>query len=102
MALPGFTAHAALYRSTATYRQPARHRLVAWLRPADDSCLPAPCNLDDIEDMYRANPADCGSFYQCVWGVPHLIQCPEGLHFNAAINVCDWPRDANCQVTCGP
>lgn len=98
MALPGFTAHAALYRSTTTYRQPARSPSAAGLRPAA-SCPPVTCP-DDIEDMYQPNPADCGSYYQCIYGQPHLIPCPDGLHWNSAINVCDWPKDANCQLEC--
>jgi hypothetical protein len=99
MTLPGFTARAALYRSTATYRQPARPLAAPGLHPAA-GCPPVNCTLDDIEDTYRPNPADCGSFYQCVWGQPHLIQCPDGMHFNPETNVCDWPQNVNCRETC--
>ena len=26
------------------------------------------------------------------------LTCPDGLHFNTQLNVCDWPSKANCQV----
>jgi hypothetical protein len=42
------------------------------------------------------NPEDCGSYYQCSNGVPILFNCPPGLHFNASLEVCDWPNSANC------
>jgi hypothetical protein len=42
------------------------------------------------------NPEDCGSYYHCSNGVPILLNCPDGLHFNASLEVCDWPGSANC------
>ena len=49
-------------------------------------------------DGYTAvpNPNDCGSFYKCDWGNPIYFDCPEGLHFNAELQVCDWPANAGC------
>jgi hypothetical protein len=42
------------------------------------------------------NPEDCGSYYSCSNGVPILMPCPEGLHFNATLSVCDYPQNAEC------
>ncbi|CAG0887521.1 unnamed protein product [Darwinula stevensoni] len=44
------------------------------------------------------NPNDCGSYYACNWGIPIFMQCPQGLHFNAHLRVCDWPANAGCKV----
>ena len=46
--------------------------------------------------LHLPNPYDCGSFYKCDWGTAYLFQCPEGLHFNAELSVCDWLESANC------
>ncbi|XP_047484752.1 peritrophin-1-like isoform X2 [Penaeus chinensis] len=43
------------------------------------------------------NPVDCGSFYMCSWyGTALLQHCPPMLHFNAKLQVCDSPANANC------
>ncbi|XP_047485558.1 peritrophin-44-like isoform X2 [Penaeus chinensis] len=43
------------------------------------------------------NPVDCGSFYMCSWyGTALLQHCPSVLYFNAKLQVCDSPANANC------
>nr|XP_027230566.1 probable chitinase 10 [Penaeus vannamei] len=43
------------------------------------------------------NPVDCGSFYMCSWYGTAILQfCPDGLHFNVKLQVCDYPAYANC------
>lgn len=43
------------------------------------------------------NPNDCGSYYACdPLGRPILMKCPDGLHFNPKLKVCDWPWDSGC------
>ena len=68
---------------------------------------PPPVIVSDIctgPDQYFAHPYDCKKFIKCA-----LIdetneitdveqQCPDGLLFNAAIKVCDWPLNSGCQV----
>ncbi|XP_067141198.1 protein obstructor-E-like [Centruroides vittatus] len=39
---------------------------------------------------------DCNRFYHCSHGIPHHKWCPENLHFNPSLLICDWPRDAGC------
>ncbi|XP_055935150.1 chondroitin proteoglycan 2-like isoform X2 [Argiope bruennichi] len=39
---------------------------------------------------------DCGKFYICDAGVPHLKSCQPGLHFNPALHTCDYPENAGC------
>ncbi|XP_014212813.1 peritrophin-1-like [Copidosoma floridanum] len=57
-----------------------------------------PEQFEHSENILLPNPSDCNSFYQCVWGVPYLMECPSNLHFNPEINMCDWPEDANCKL----
>jgi hypothetical protein len=61
---------------------------------AYDSRCPAvdPCD----HTVLLPNPGDCGSFFMCSHGVPILQKCPQGLHFNIHLNVCDWPQNAGC------
>ncbi|MDR1756493.1 MAG: chitin binding domain-containing protein, partial [Culturomica sp.] len=57
------------------------------------------CSMDRLVP----NPADCTSYYvlipvadngTVVKVVPILLPCPDGLHFNYLLDVCDWPQ--NC------
>lgn len=38
----------------------------------------------------------CAKYVQCIGGELIERQCVEGLHFNAAEEMCDWPEYANC------
>ncbi|CAG0896712.1 unnamed protein product [Darwinula stevensoni] len=48
--------------------------------------------------LHLPNPLDCGSFCQCNWGTAIYMPCPAGLHFNAELQVCDWPENAGCDI----
>uniref|UniRef100_A0A182MMT9 Chitin-binding type-2 domain-containing protein n=1 Tax=Anopheles culicifacies TaxID=139723 RepID=A0A182MMT9_9DIPT len=45
--------------------------------------------------MFR-HQTECTKYYQCDNGVAFEIVCPAGLHFNTAINVCDYPQNVGC------
>jgi hypothetical protein len=53
-------------------------------------------NNDNSEYVSLPHPEDCTSFFKCDWGQPILFHCPDGLHFNPTIQVCDWPHSAGC------
>ncbi|XP_076668519.1 uncharacterized protein LOC143369033 [Andrena cerasifolii] len=44
------------------------------------------------------NPEDCKTFYICNSGTAFLMQCSEGLEFNARKSVCDFPEHAMCHA----
>nr|XP_023026279.1 peritrophin-1-like [Leptinotarsa decemlineata] len=52
-------------------------------------------NVDGKDPVYIALP-DCTKFCQCSNGIPYQHYCPNGLHFNSKLNICDWPVNANC------
>ncbi|XP_059471115.1 peritrophin-1-like [Neocloeon triangulifer] len=54
-----------------------------------DPCLP---------NHRYSNPDDCTKFHTCVGKQLKEQSCPDGLHFNNATKVCDWPYQAKCQV----
>ncbi|XP_046994269.1 chitin-binding domain protein cbd-1-like [Schistocerca americana] len=39
---------------------------------------------------------NCSLFYKCDHAAPVLFECPDGLHFNPTLEVCDWPDNAGC------
>ncbi|XP_049957899.1 chondroitin proteoglycan-2-like [Schistocerca serialis cubense] len=39
---------------------------------------------------------NCSLFYKCDHAAPVLFVCPDGLHFNPTLEVCDWPDNAGC------
>ncbi|XP_022243978.1 uncharacterized protein LOC106461128 isoform X2 [Limulus polyphemus] len=41
-------------------------------------------------------PKDCSKFINCWKHRPTIQDCPPTLHFRAAINSCDWKKQANC------
>uniref|UniRef100_A0A182UJ55 Chitin-binding type-2 domain-containing protein n=1 Tax=Anopheles melas TaxID=34690 RepID=A0A182UJ55_9DIPT len=47
---------------------------------------------------------NCGVYAKCIAGRACPMQCPAGLHFNAAKQICDWPFQACCDpsVQCRP
>ncbi|XP_049825874.1 zonadhesin [Aethina tumida] len=55
------------------------------------------CPNPDGPDSVYIPLEDCTKFCQCSNGIAILHKCPEGLHFNPVLNVCDWSQDAGCQ-----
>ncbi|GAB1866418.1 Peritrophin-1-like [Camponotus japonicus] len=43
-----------------------------------------------------SHSTNCSLFYKCDWSMPMLFECPEELHFNPVLQVCDWPWQAGC------
>ncbi|KAM3955621.1 uncharacterized protein ACR2FA_010455, partial [Aphomia sociella] len=71
-------------------------------KPCDkDERLPNGCPA--CFDVHLLLPAaDCGKFYYCVFGDKVERDCPPGLHFNAELQVCDWPNVAGCEAPSNP
>ncbi len=59
-----------------------------------------PCPKEDPpgHTVLIADPSDCTAFFVCVNGVPIKMHCPDGLHFSDELDVCEWPRDAKCEL----
>ncbi|KAF4532819.1 hypothetical protein B566_EDAN002670 [Ephemera danica] len=76
-------------------------------------CNPIEIDLTGCEDvncptensdvsLFFPNPKDCGSYCQCNWGTAMYMQCPPGLYFNSAQNICDYPKEAHCNLNTQP
>lgn len=48
--------------------------------------------------QYYPHPRECGRFCQCSNGRPYDQPCPDGLHWDPALEVCNYPGAANCQL----
>jgi hypothetical protein len=66
--------------------------LVSW-----DQCPPY---LGDGTITLLPNPDDCSTFYECDWGIPILIDCPDDLYFCDEMKLCTWDWEANCTFDC--
>ncbi|XP_054713746.1 mucin-2-like, partial [Uloborus diversus] len=42
------------------------------------------------------DPYNCTKFFHCSHFTPYQKDCPSNLHFNAELQVCDWPYRAEC------
>ncbi|CAL7945675.1 unnamed protein product [Xylocopa violacea] len=67
---------------------------VAFVLADEPKCPPH----NGVDVILIPNPDDCGSYYSCNEGKAWLLNCSEGLHFNAELNVCDWPQNVNCEI----
>ncbi|XP_060521021.1 mucin-2-like isoform X2 [Cylas formicarius] len=63
---------------------------------SNNTCNKVACPAIDGEYPVYIPHEDCTKFCQCSNGVPYLFDCPGDLHFNAVLNVCDWPENAGC------
>lgn len=67
------------------------------LPPPERGCELVTCPQQNGQwALHLPNPLDCGSFCHCDWGTAYYKKCPDGLHFNAEQQVCDFPENANC------
>lgn len=65
------------------------------VKTCDDICP----DVFPIEANNHLFPGDCKKFCHCANDGNWLKDCPPGLEFNAVLQVCDWPYNANCVPT---
>ncbi|GFO03262.1 chitinase [Plakobranchus ocellatus] len=59
----------------------------------------APGFCADRADGLYAYPTDCNKYYECYHsGTTAEMSCPQGLHFDPILKVCNWPEQVNCGV----
>jgi len=56
------------------------------------------CPNNDETKRYP-HESDCSKFYVCSDGMVIVQTCPRGLHFDANMEVCDYPENVDCDVT---
>ncbi|XP_046564355.1 sushi, nidogen and EGF-like domain-containing protein 1 [Haliotis rubra] len=59
--------------------------------PAED------CTIGTV--AFEPHETDCNKFYQCDTTGWKEMACGQGLYFNPATNVCDWPYNVQCTST---
>ncbi|KAF7271212.1 hypothetical protein GWI33_015894 [Rhynchophorus ferrugineus] len=47
-------------------------------------------------DGYFPDSNDCGSFYECSFGIPFKVECPRGTYYNINVQVCDFLKKSDC------
>ncbi|MFD3775840.1 chitin-binding domain-containing protein [Streptomyces sp. NPDC058612] len=63
--------------------------------PAADLADGSPC---EPHGALLPDPNDPTIFFHCAWGVAYMKKCPDPLHFNPVLAVCDWPENADNPV----
>lgn len=43
---------------------------------------------------------DCAKFYLCDYDREEEVQCADGLHFNPVSQMCDYRKNAGCEISC--
>ncbi|KAM0726032.1 Peritrophin-1 [Formica fusca] len=74
--------------------------------PLDNIVRECPFTDPRNTTIHLAHESDCTKFYKCLAGRGIEQLCPlmwpddpyKRLHFNRALQVCDWPGQAGCQV----
>ena len=51
------------------------------------------------EGTFESISSDCTKYNQCVNGDFVQFGCADGLHWNSALNTCDWPANAKCNMS---
>ncbi|KAJ8925723.1 hypothetical protein NQ315_009571 [Exocentrus adspersus] len=51
---------------------------------------------DRRSPVFFAHEVSCTRYYECSNGIPYLMRCPAGLHFNQKLRTCDYPNHAGC------
>jgi len=54
------------------------------------------------EGVFAPIASDCTKYNRCINFKLVQFSCSDGLHWNSAINVCDWPANANCNASPAP
>lgn len=62
----------------------------------DDICPPS---LPGSPPIFVPSEESCEQYYICFQGIPSLLYCKPGFHWNRQRNFCDLPENANCPVS---
>ncbi|XP_055856201.1 multiple epidermal growth factor-like domains protein 6 [Episyrphus balteatus] len=71
-------------------------------QPSKPSIKPSPGSVQNSCSGQEAGkllpfPKNCTKFIACSSdGLSYIMECGSGSHFNAALELCDWPEDAGC------
>ena len=54
------------------------------------------------EGSYAPVAGLCSSYTRCIQGELQTFECADGLHWNSALETCDWPANAKCSGGIAP
>lgn len=57
---------------------------------------PDPLCPDSTHTTYVANPYNCSNFYECRYGIKHLIDCPEDYRWDRDLEECNIEDKVDC------
>ncbi|XP_063926736.1 cell surface glycoprotein 1-like isoform X2 [Zophobas morio] len=75
---------------------------ISGLEAGDTEIWPIPTECPAVDPLnytvHLQHESDCTKFYKCDHGERVLFDCPDTLHFNPVLQVCDWPEQAGCTI----
>lgn len=57
-----------------------------------------PENINCTEKGYTRDKYDCRVYHKCAKGWKTTYMCPENLHFDPKLDLCNWPEVARCPI----
>uniref|UniRef100_A0A0C9RFF4 Aper1_4 protein n=1 Tax=Fopius arisanus TaxID=64838 RepID=A0A0C9RFF4_9HYME len=84
-------------RMYGTCTWPEDAKCPRWRRDHDERGCVGRCPEGDPIYAVHLPHQYCSKFCKCNHGVPHVLPCPPGHHFNPKEEVCDRYWHANCQ-----
>lgn len=74
--------------------------------PTRDPNIPdeifCPATDNPLSMQFLPSLVDCERYYICYHGQPNPLRCLEGFYWNQAMQMCDYPINANCPVSAEP
>lgn len=67
--------------------------------PEIEDGISCPTDLPPNTPSFIPSEEYCERYYLCINGIPNVMYCRKGLHFNTETLQCDFPVDANCEVS---
>ncbi|KAB7504487.1 putative chitinase 3 [Armadillidium nasatum] len=83
--------------TSSTTRKSTVFPVASTPRPEDHIKPGSPCS----SNIPTPHPTDCSKFYRCVQGQIKETTCAPGLNWNNKAQYCDWPNNAQCDITGG-
>ncbi|KAK6618323.1 hypothetical protein RUM44_002775 [Polyplax serrata] len=66
--------------------------------PVPGLVLPQADKIPCSGQGYSPDTIDCSIYHRCEWGWKTSYKCPEFLHFDKNLGLCNWPEAARCQM----
>ncbi|CAL1534775.1 unnamed protein product [Lymnaea stagnalis] len=68
------------------------------VNPVTSAGLSTVCETYKLQGGIYPDPANCDYFIECLDGITHIMQCPDGLKFNVRSGSCEHHGNVDCSL----